>query len=67
MFVFILIIFLVPYGIVTTALLYPNELVSFFGFFSNKIRLISVTDIMTNVTTSTWSNSFFWMKAGISA
>ena len=28
MFIFILIIFLVPYGIMTTALLYPNELVT---------------------------------------
>ena len=29
-FIFILVVFLIPYGIVTTALLYPNELVSLF-------------------------------------
>ena len=28
-FIFILVVFLIPYGIVTTALLYPNELVRF--------------------------------------
>ena len=28
MFIFILAVFLIPYGVITTALLYPNEMVS---------------------------------------